>query len=193
MAVRALELRPGDIILKSLPCYSCSIIESESESSFSHSGLLIKNEQDELVVAEALGKVRTQTIEDFLDQSAQNKQIVVVRSIELAQIYQRSKQQFKKISDTLTNLFYTHYNQLPFDSRYLWDNFSESGQELLYCSEMITKLLNRVLTKKIRPTPMSFDRNWQYWYEYFDGDVPQGKLGNSPSDFVNPELFFRLN
>ena len=53
---------------------------------------------------------------------------------------------------------------------------------------MITKLLNEFLNTKIPTEAMDFTENWDYWERVYDGNVPQGEPGNSPSTFALPTL-----
>jgi hypothetical protein len=71
-------------------------------------------------------------------------------------------------------------NGLSFDPYYLWDNVDEKGNELIYCSEMVQKTLNSALSTPLPTTKMDFTPNWDYWYRYYNGNVPQGAAGNSP-------------
>ena len=44
----ALELKSGDLILISFNCYECRVIESETNSKFSHSGVILINQKNEI-------------------------------------------------------------------------------------------------------------------------------------------------
>ena len=65
-SLKAFELQSGDIILISFNCYECRVIESETNSPFSHSGVVVKNEKGELMVAQSLTTVRLSSLQDFL-------------------------------------------------------------------------------------------------------------------------------
>ena len=172
------NLRTGDLILISLNCYSCPKIESETGSPYSHSGLLIQ-ENNKWFVLEALGKVKKTPLATFKK---------YVRPGTKPHHY-RLKEWSLEDPDRNQNLvdrFEEAYEGQPFDPLYLWNNFDDQGSELLYCSEMITKLLNEFLNTKITTEPMDFTKNWAYWKQVYDGNVPQGKPGKSPSTYADP-------
>jgi hypothetical protein len=39
---------------------------------------------------------------------------------------------------------------------------------------------------------MDYTHNYDSWANYFDGDVPQNELGNSPADFYFSKDFIKL-
>lgn len=184
----ALELRPGDILLQELDCYSCQRISSETASRFSHSALVIRSQNTgELVVAEALMKVRTLPLKEFVQRSAPGASVLVMRSYELDELYEKKG---KVLERELTQSFFRSFEGLYFDKLYLWDRIDEQGRPMLYCSEFVVKFLNPFLTEDFQPRPLDFTHNWSFWSRYYDGNVPQGVLGNSPGDLEkDPKLY----
>lgn len=178
------EIRPGDLILISLNCYSCPIIESETNSPYSHSGLLVQENGDWFVL-EALAKVQKTPLAKFKQYVRPGTQPHYYRLKEWA--FEDPTRNQKLLLE-----FKNRFEGLPFDSLYLWDNYNSQNQELLYCSEMITKLLNQFLTNPIPTDPMDFTNNWEYWEKVYKGNVPQGEPGNSPATFADPSLTFRV-
>ena len=179
-------LRHGDLLLVELPCLSCQYIASETQSRFSHSGLVMENPRGELVVVESLGMVDHVSVEIFLGRAKFGSMTSVMRSPE--QDVLQSKE-FKKIfwQDYLTN-----WRGLPFDRDFLWENENEFGEEYLYCSEMITKFLAQYLNDPPgKPTPMDYSRHLAFWRQYFRGEPPQGKLGNSPASFAEDPIWYQ--
>lgn len=180
-SVFATEWRNGDVLLIPLNCYSCSYIEQASGAPYSHSGVLLKI-KGKWRVAQSLGVVKTFSVQEFLAMGRKGRTALQVRPKYLVGT---NKQMVKT--------YLKKYKGLPFDSNFLWDNFDEEGRELLYCSEFITKLLNQFLSKPIIPAPMDYSSNWEYWNNYFNGDVPQGHPGNSPADFFFSKDFKHLS
>lgn len=176
------QIRPGDVILMPLHCYSCSVIEDETDGQYSHSGVVMEID-GELVAAESLGEVRYLTIRDFLKRIRPGKRAALYRPVEF------ESWDSKRLNHALVQNYFQRFAGLPFDPHYRWDNFNEAAQQLLYCSEFITKLLNTVLIDAIQPSPMDYSRNWDFWLRFFHGEVPQGEPGNSPSDFSKSKLF----
>ena len=169
----------GDVLLLPLNCYSCRYIENETGAPYSHSGVLLKI-NNQWAVAQSLGKVKTFSVSEFLSMGRKGAKALHLRS------------KFLGSSKKMVSTYLKKYKGLAFDSSYRWDNFDEEGRELLYCSEFISKFLNQFLTKKIKPKAMDYSSNWEYWFNYFNGDVPQGEPGNSPADFFFSADFTHL-
>lgn len=178
-----IDLRVGDILLLELPCYSCQRIAEETKSGFSHSGLILKNPQGELVVAESLSSVRVVELKSFVKRSTKGATLKVMRTNDFIM----GADQLRKSS---WELFQTKYQGLLFDDLFLWDRRDQWGREMLYCSEFIAKLLNHFLINPLEPEPMDFSLHWEFWQRYFGRTPPQGELGNSPASFeVAPGWF----
>jgi hypothetical protein len=79
-----------------------------------------------------------------------------------------------------------------YDHDFRWDNLGHDGREALYCSELVTKLLNPFLENDIPTKLMDYTQNAEAWSRYFRGNVPQGLPGNSPGDFERSSLFFEV-
>ena len=189
---KVLRFLTGDIILLPLDCRVCEMIEDETGTPYSHSGIVINDEMGHPMVAEALGDVHLISVEEFLSRLPHGKEAMLFRSVELAYLYIEDEFDFYHYEQNLRRDYFERYHGLKFDSAYKWDNFDKDSRELLYCTEMITKLLNPYLTDKIPVKPMSFDRNWAFWSRYFLGKVPQGELGNSPADIAKHEGFYQV-
>jgi len=191
---KILTVRTGDVILLPLDCYSCAAIADEEQSEFSHSGVVILDENDEAWVAESLSKVKLVPLKDFLARVAKGKNAVAYRAheLDLLYLYGATGSEFDSFKARAREVFATKFRGLPFDRDFLWDNFNEQGQEKLYCSEFIAKFLNNFLRVKIQPYAMDFLRNWDFWLGYFNGNIPQGKLGNSPASFSRSNLFYQV-
>lgn len=180
------DLRHGDLLLVELPCLSCQYIASETQSRFSHSGLVMENPQGELVVVESLGVVEHVPLRLFIGRGKPGSLISVMRSPE-QELLQRNEVKEKFWQDYLD-----HWRGLPFDREFLWDNHNEAGEEFLYCSEMIYKFLAQYLVHPPgSPTPMDYSRHFSFWRQYFQGEPPQGKLGNSPASFANDPIWYQ--
>ncbi len=167
-ALWALELRPGDVLLMELRCYSCSIIADETDSRFSHSGVVLGKHGGETIVAQALGRVHALPLQRFLQQKQRGSSVLVRRPFEALE------------QAELINEFNSSWQNRPFDSAYTWDD------EKLYCSEFVAKFLEVFLGPVFPAAPLDFSRNWDYWSQVMN-PVPQGELGNSPGDFERSE------
>lgn len=178
----SVRLRPGDVVLLSLNCWSCQMIESEIQAPFSHTAVVMDiMPEGEILLAQALGQgVEKIELSTLLRWARKESDLFFVRP------------RFSKevSSEVLTTHFFEHFNGLPFDPLFLWDNESEEGEEKLYCSEFIIKFLRDFIDKEMTPFEMDYSRHWNYWTEYFrPHPVPQGQPGVSPADFLRMEAF----
>lgn len=180
-------LKAGDVLLISLNCYECRVIESETNSRFSHSGIVVKDEAGELRIAQSISSIALYTLAQFSKYKTPGTAIAVYRPHEFADLSIEEKDRLEK---RMLNIFNQHFKGLPFDRRYLWDNYNSEGLELFYCSEFVAKFLDRFLSTPTIPFPLSYKKNMAYWFLYFKGDVPEGVLGNSPASL---ELDERLS
>lgn len=178
LASTSQDFQTGDLILISLRCYACPLMESETDGDYSHSGVVVRD-GEEIKVAQALGKVHLLSLDKFLAQRRSESQFAHLRPIQ------------KIDSQKLKRVYFEEFEALAFDSEYLWDNFDQYGNELLYCSEFVAKLYNRVANASLSPSPMDFSRHWDTWRSIFRKEPPQGELGNSPNSLYRSS-FFRL-
>ncbi len=169
------HLEVGDVFLLDLDCYSCQRIEDETFGPYSHSGIVVEVD-GELVIAQSLSNVHHVRIEAFLKFSAKKALHLRPKSINKAKRALLSKNYKEK--------FYG----AEFDHDFLWDN------DTYYCSEFLFHLLDSVgALHDLKPLPMNFERNYDFWNIYFDHGVPQGELGLSPNDFFRSRDFKILN
>lgn len=182
-AQAAPTLLPGDILLQPLQCWSCSLIEEEENSIFSHVGVVVSIHPT-VQVAEALGKVRALPLQAFVDrtEAGQSIRVLRLRSPRPLGLLQRA-------SERLINTFQAEFEGLDYDHSFLWDNQGSNGSELLYCSELVAKLLDRAWGVQIPLKRMHFDKNPDLWRRFFKGPPPAGEWGLSPGDFERSELF----
>jgi len=180
------NLEAGDVLLLSLNCFECRVIESETESLFSHSGVVLVDEQGNKRIAQSLGRLDHFSFAEFTKNMTPGTFVHVYRPRELKNI---SPFKRRNIEKTLYDVFLSKFKNAPFDSKYLWNNYTKNGVELLYCSEFIAKFLDHVLTEKTIPLPITYKKHFDYWFKYFQGDVPEGELGNSPVSFSRDPRF----
>jgi hypothetical protein len=184
LSVGAFELQSGDVILMSFNCYECKIIESESNSLFSHSGVVVRNANGEIQVAQALVNVKFSSLQEFLKYKTPNTKASVYRPVEFENTIH-----VDELENHMREVFENEFKGLAFDSQYRWNNFDSKGREMLYCSEFVVKFLDHFLSVPTKPFPLSFQKNYNYWFSYFKGDVPQGELGNSPASISTDSRF----
>ena len=168
-----LELKTGDILLQPLHCRLCNLIEAETNSIYSHIGIVI-DASDEIQVAEAFMKVRSVSLNEFMTKTQKRLKVKVVRP--------------RFSTPNIKKLFFKKFNNLSYDSNFLWANVNEKG-EMIYCSELIYKLLITYSYNIPEPAPMRYSVNSELWDKFFKGNTPRGKLGISPGMFDNKEFF----
>ena len=162
----------GDVLLQSRRCYMCRLIESETAAPYSHMGLIVWSKGWKVI--DALGKVRLINLDDFLREGDPAKVHLHLRP---------------KLKRSLAWHDVEAFLGAGYDADFLWDNLGADGREIYYCSELITKILNPLLWDPLLPSPMDFSKHWNDWLRIFNGDPPQGKLGNSPADFYRSSEF----
>lgn len=169
LASSKVELKPGDILLQPLHCWACNLIEGQTNSEYSHIGVVISASEKEILVAEAYLKVRAVSLEEFNSKTQKGLALEVLRP--------------NFVSNDLFKNYYKHFHNKPYDRNFLWDD------EKIYCSELVQKLFEISSMQSPRATPMEFDVNREYWERYFRGEVPDGELGISPEDFKQSGLY----
>jgi hypothetical protein len=185
-ALSVKDLQAGDVLLISFNCYECRVIESETNSIFSHSGVVIKDANGELKIGQSLGKVALYTYAEFIRPVTPGTSVHVYRPREFETF---SSEERSRVEKSMLDVFNRVYKNIPFDTQYMWNNVNADGVELLYCSEFIAKFLDHFLTQKTIPLPLTYDKNLAFWTKYFQGHVPEGELGNSPAAFSRDARF----
>ncbi len=179
----AFEYQVGDVIVQSFECYECRLIQSETNSPFVHSGVVLKDARGEWNIAEALGPVGLTPLKTFLNRGKLN---AVYRSQELSQL---SLSERSSIEKQMLSVFTSQFAGRAFDNEFLWENYDAQGNETYYCAEFVAKFLNQFLQTSIFPEPMSYKKNYDLWFKIFKGNVPEGLPGLSPAYFTRSLLF----
>lgn len=180
------DLRAGDVVLLSLNCYTCRMIESETDSAFSHSGVVVIDETGRTRIAQSLGRLDHFSFVEFTKGITPGTVVHVYRPREFKNLSAKKRME---LHQNMIDVFNEKFKNAPFDNKYLWNNFNELGIEQLYCSEFIAKFLDHFLSKKTITFPITYKKNLDYWTKYFKGVVPEGELGNSPVSFARDERF----
>jgi hypothetical protein len=182
----ALELKVGDILLQPLSCWSCSLIEAQERSIYSHVAMVIET-HPEVKVAEALGKVRTLSLTEYNARTEKGSRLSVrrLRRDDAVEFLENHKIEFKKYYEE-------SFSGLDYDHDFLWNNLDQNGFEKLYCSEFISKMYLGFLKIEIPIKRMKFDVNRDEWIKYFRGNPPDGEWGNSPATFEKSDLFYEV-
>lgn len=179
------QLEAGDIILAPLQCWSCFYIEDETGYPFSHTAIVLDILDKDVLLAQSLGPAHTIFLSQWMTHMREGEYVVALRP------KWRSDQTFlshhELRSSVFNQRFQRYFEGLPFDVNFLWGNYNDRGQRMLYCSEFIVEFLNPFLEYPIKPFEMDFSRNLEFWQEYFEIPVPQGFPGFSPGDFLRIE------
>lgn len=143
--------------------------------------------QPTVQVIDALGTVKISSFEAFNSGTQKNQKISVLRL--------NREDAVEHLQDNRLDFLAFYLNEfdgLKYDHAFLWNNLDENGEEMLYCSEMITKLLQGYLGIEVGTRRMKFDKNRDQWIQYFRGNPPDGKIGNSPAVFEHSDLFHEV-
>lgn len=186
LQVFALQLRVGDLLLQPRNCWSCTLIEQQERTIYSHMGMVIQT-QPEIKVVEALGTVRILSLQKFNEGTEKGQRISVRRFVnqDITRYLETNKSSF-------LNFFIQNFNGLEYDHDFLWNNMDDQGNEKLYCSEMVAKLFHAFLGIEVPVKRMKYDINRDKWIQYFKGNPPDGKWGNAPADFEKSQLFYEV-
>jgi hypothetical protein len=184
------KLVAGDVLLVPLNCYVCNAIESETGTPYSHSVVVANTTEDpaKRLVFEAWGEVKTTPYLEILGRKQKNQKLFHLRA---AEFVGASAPGVRKIN----TVFEKNFRGLSFDDEYLWANTDEQGRDKLYCSEFVIKFMNKLMTKTLNPSPMSFTKNlpfWKKYYEQFGMLPPAGQPGGSPATLYFSDLFVKL-
>ena len=113
--LHALTLQSGDVILISFNCYECRVIENETDSPFSHSGVVLKDESGNLKIAQSLGQIALYNPQDFFKYKTPNTKAYVYRAYELHSSLELDKK--------MLDVFILVYKGLLFYVKFLWNNY----------------------------------------------------------------------
>ncbi len=171
----AATLETGDVLLMSVPCYVCSLIEIEEGVPYSHSAVVFRD-GPRVDVLESWGEVKRTPIEEFLRRRRPQTRVAVLRARDGSALAIRSNEVWQ--------LFEREFQGKGFDDVFLWNNRDERG-ELFYCSEFVAKFLNRFIVRPFLPKPMHYQKHREDWSRYFRGVPPDGKPGIAPGDFLS--------
>lgn len=172
------DLKTGDILLQPLGCWSCSLIEQQEDSEYSHIGIYVTENDQDFVIEAFGGKVQKVTLQKFM---AKTQKGLTVRVKRLKNIDLIDLDLLKSVLESFLDL--------PYDRYFLWDN-EVNGKEAIYCSELVYKAyvyFTPFIT--LAPKRMLFDINPEDWDRYFRGETPRGKWGISPADFDKSHEF----
>lgn len=179
-----LSLKEGDLLFQHLNCGDfCDAIEKVTPAyqnmHFAHVGILLKNEQNQWVVAEAISKgVCITNLDTFVNRSGK-KNIFVGRI----------KPEYKV--PTLKEI--EKFIGKPYDTVF------DINNNAYYCSELVYNLyLDNKGNPIFRLSPMTFkdpetNEYFPAWISYFNDlniPIPEGELGLNPGSIINTtELF----
>lgn len=173
----------GDMILQPMEGKMASLIEDEENSFFSHVGIILKIENGQVWIAEAYTSsgVSLIPLRKFMDKNDPLRPAVVIRHIASSKIMSHQEEILER--------FIKEYQGKNYNYKFNWDE-----KDSLYCSQMITLLLNPYLNEKekIKTKSMTFSKNWEEWKNVLKQDPPTGKRGNSPGDFDHDRNFIKM-
>ncbi len=182
----AFEVKVGDVLPQPRHCWSCDLIEAQEDTIYSHMAMIIEVGET-IKVVDALGTVKISDLATFNKGTQKDQKISVrrFRNESAVEFIQANKQKFLEF-------YLSDFDGLKYDHDFIWNNFDESGNEKLYCSEMVSKMLSGFLGVELPMKRMKFDINRDQWIKYFHGDPPDGKWGNAPATFEKSDMFYEV-
>jgi hypothetical protein len=182
------KLQTGDLILLSLNCRVCQLIELEEGLPFSHMALVVKeNYQIKLLEAWGVEGIRKKSIQEFWSDKNLNSENPIL-------VLRHKTQLFKRTQASEIENYLAEFIGKKYDPYFLWHNTNDQGQPIYYCSEFIYKLYKKWLGENLRlkTKAMTFNKHyfhWEKYYKQFFMKVPAGFEGISPADFVKSSDF----
>ena len=170
---------PGDIILSPMSCYLCKVIEKTTNSIYSHLFIYIDNGK----FAHSLSKVEYISLSEIKKIVDPSRPSLHLRHLD----YNRF------LGKRLERVFKLHFENLSYDPAFLWDNTDSKGRQTLYCSEFVAKLLESAFGVKLDTKPMEYNEFREFWRGYFNGSIPDGLPGMTPSFFERSGEFRLVN
>jgi hypothetical protein len=175
----ALELRTGDILLQPLSCWTCSLIEAQERSIYSHVGIVVATGPQVLVAESYSPHVEIKTFTDFSSKTERGQSIRVIRAKADISRY------------PLRELVEEKYLNLSYDAQFRINNFDQRGEKI-YCSELVYKMFEHFNIVQPQLKIMDFDINPDYWDRFFGFNTPRGELGISPADYERSDFFYTV-
>ena len=177
------ELQRGDLLFQDLDGSSLSdaIEEVTAENkpmSFSHVGIIVSDENEDLVVLEAIGEaVQLTSVDSFLTRSLNTDRMPKVRVARLKKYHQARIPEAVSFGKSLLGL--------PYDSVYLMSDSS------YYCSELIYDMFKHSGdgSEIFKLKPMTFKDSktgkfhpvWLDYYKKLGVEIPEGEPGCNPN------------
>jgi len=180
---KAFKLQAGDLLFQDLDGSSLSdaiedVTAEEKELSFSHVGIAVSGENNELLVLEATGKaVQYTSLDSFLTRSLNVDRMPKVRVARLKKQYQ--------VRIVKAILYGKKLIGYPYDPTYLMADSS------YYCSELIYEMfkhsgdgseifkLDAMTFKDVKTG--KFHPAWLKHYKDMGIEIPEGELGCNPN------------
>lgn len=159
--IRRAELREGDILFQTLFGQLCKVIEGVTQSPLSHCGIVVRSENGDLAVLEAIsGGVRETPLYDW-----------VARGRDCVFAAYRLKKEKREHIPVIIEACRTYLNR-PYDTRYMMDD------ERIYCSELIYKGYKMATGENLGKIVALGSLNW----EPYSADIEELEGGRVPLD-----------
>lgn len=166
---------PGDLIFIKIPTGFGRAVEDITDSPASHVGIVARHESGRSTVVHALGEVREEPIECYLERGTGAHAVTRFAGLDAA-----GKEALVAAA--------RHYLGWPYDREFLIDN------QAIYCSELVYWAFVEGLEETPVPLkPMSFGAPGTPAYKVMEritgGRIPEGKPGVSPGHYLDSPLF----
>ena len=161
----------GDLVLVSLNCYACKLIEATTQSPYSHVGI-IENRGGKLFVIMAVEPVVMEVPLEQLLQRAQGPPLIMrVKDPQNSNVGEQGLAKAKT------------YLGRPYDNNFVL------GDDKLYCSELIYYSFPQI---PFRLKVMHFAPYTEQWTQVMGHPPPEGQWGISPGDIANSPFLEKI-
>lgn len=172
------ELKTGYIIFQTLPGELSQVICEITESPISHCGMIIRNENGDLSVIEAIGPVRIVPFDDFIKHGIKEKFAVI----------KLKDNNFKDFDKVVTEA--KKFLGRPYDILYKFDD------ENIYCSELLFKAFYNAakmeIARKVKLGDLNYKGSVDFIKSITGGEIPLEREMVTPVDVYNSKLFVKV-
>ena len=172
------ELKTGHIVFQTLPGELSQAICEITESPISHCGMIIRKDNGELCVIEAIGPVRIVPFDDFIKNGIEKKFAVI----------KLKDNDFKEFDEVVTEA--KKFLGRPYDLLYRFDD------ENIYCSELLFKAFYNAtkmeIAGKVKLRDLNYKGNVGFIKAVTGGEIPLEREMVTPVDVYNSKLFVKV-
>ncbi|PHR46170.1 MAG: peptidoglycan peptidase [Fluviicola sp.] len=170
----------GDIVFQTSSSRQSSAIQLATNSKYSHCGILLKNREGKLMVAEAVQPVRITPIKEFIKRGDDHHYVI-------KRLINRESILTNEVTTKMEELFYSLEGR-DYDIKFEWSDSK------IYCSELVWKIYERTTGIRLgEPKPLKeYSLNSKLvkktMEQRYGEDIPWDEPMVAPSTIFDSEL-----